>query len=395
MFKAFFGSRKWLLWAYGVGGILLASLVLQVHIQVLLNGWRGDFGDLLQEIIKHPGAQGAGVIYTALWQFLKLAGIFAFFAVSTNACARFYSFAWREAIFKDYLPRWANTPNVLEGECQRLQEDAKRFASTLESLGLSILRAVITLISFLPLLWTLSSGVSITMFETIPEVWTNMLLAAGVVGILLLTLRKGYLSKSGLWYIVPEKVLLWLGLFVGVSFYVLANGLHFLSVTIPPLSHMPGSLVWVALYVTLGGMIISWYVGSRLPGLEYNNQKVEASLRTELEMAVRFKQKGEALPTLLELFTGVRRNYWRLFTNYAYFDVWSIMFSQSLVIIPYLIMAPRFAAGLITLGVLNRIGSAFDSVQGSFSVLIDNWTTVTELRSIHKRLREFENNLSI
>lgn len=48
-----------------------------------------------------------------------------------------------------------------------------------------------------------------------------------------------------------------------------------------------------------------------------------------------------------------------------------------------------------TLGVLNRISSAFDSVQESFSVLIDNWTTVTELRSIHKRLREFENNLAM
>ena len=233
------------------------------------------------------------------------------------------------------------------------------------------------------------------MFEEIPKVWTNILLAAGLVGILLLGFRKGYRSKLGLWYIAPEKVLLWVGLFVGISFYVFANGLHFWSVTIPPLRHMPGSLVWMAIYVTIGGMIISWYVGYRLPGLEYNNQKVEASLRTELEMAVRFKQKNDAIPTLLELFTGIRRNYWRLFTNYAYFDVWSIMFSQSLVIVPYLIMAPRFAAGLITLGVLNRIVGAFDSVQGSFSVLIDNWTTVTELRSIHKRLREFENNLGM
>ena len=36
-----------------------------------------------------------------------------------------------------------------------------------------------------------------------------------------------------------------------------------------------GSLVWVALILSLGGILISWLVGIKLPGLEYNNQKVE------------------------------------------------------------------------------------------------------------------------
>lgn len=393
MFKAFFASRKWLWWAYGGGGVLVASLVLQVHIQVLLNDWRGNFYDLLQEIIKHPGTQGADAIYKTLWEFLKLAGIFVFFAVGTGTCARFYAFAWREAIFKDYLPRWANTRTSIEGECQRLQEDAKRFASVLESLGLAILRAVITLISFLPLLWDLSKGVSVTTAENISMNWIVVMFAGGCAGILMLSFRKIHGLKPSMWFIILEKILLWLGLFLGLSLYVLAHGISVGPLFIPPLSKMSGSLVWVALFVTIGGMIVSWYVGHLLPGLEYNNQKVEAELRTELEMAVKFQRKNDSLPVLLELFTGVRSNYWKLFANYGYFDVWSYMFGQALVIVPFLIMAPHFAAGLITLGMFNRIGSAFDSVQGSFSVLIDNWTTVNELRSIHKRLREFENNL--
>ena len=36
------------------------------------------------------------------------------------------------------------------------------------------------------------------------------------------------------------------------------------------------------MFVSLGGLIISWFVGIKLPGLEYNNQRVEASFRKEL-----------------------------------------------------------------------------------------------------------------
>ena len=44
------------------------------------------------------------------------------------------------------------------------------------------------------------------------------------------------------------------------------------------LTIVSGSLVWVALILSLGGIIISWLVGIKLPGLEYNNQKVKLRL---------------------------------------------------------------------------------------------------------------------
>ena len=50
------------------------------------------------------------------------------------------------------------------------------------------------------------------------------------------------------------------------------------GVGIEYLKDIPGSLVWIALTVSLGGTAISWIVGKKLPGLEYNNQKVEAAL---------------------------------------------------------------------------------------------------------------------
>ena len=57
-------------------------------------------------------------------------------------------------------------------------------------------------------------------------------------------------------------------------------------------------------------------------------------------------------------------------------------------------MGPGLFTGLITLGVMVQVSNAFGRVHGGFALLLHNWTTITELRSIWKRLSEFENNLS-
>jgi peptide/bleomycin uptake transporter len=61
-----------------------------------------------------------------------------------------------------------------------------------------------------------------------------------------------------------------------------------------------------------------------------------------------------------------------------------------MVIVPYLVMAPSLFAGAITLGVIIQISNAFQRVHNSFSLFISQWTTITELRSIFRRLNEFE-----
>jgi len=97
--------------------------------------------------------------------------------------------------------------------------------------------------------------------------------------------------------------------------------------------------------------------------------------------------------TILELFTGLKINYHRLFLHYGYFDIWVNFFEQLMIIVPYLIMGPGLFTGMITLGVLVQVSNAFSKVRESFSIFIANWTTITELRSIHKRLKEFELNI--
>ena len=64
---------------------------------------------------------------------------------------------------------------------------------------------------------------------------------------------------------------------------------------------------------SLGGLVISWLVGIKLPGLEYNNQKVEAAFRKELVYGEDDRKNYVKPPTILELFTGIKFNYHRLF----------------------------------------------------------------------------------
>ena len=229
---------------------------------------------------------------------------------------------WRQAMTFMYIPRWRTVEEEIEGASQRIQEDCNRFARIVESLGLQVVRAVMTLVAFIPVLWGLSEHVDIPFF-----------------------------------------------------------------------SDIPGSLVWTALVVSVGGIVISWFVGWKLPGLEYNNQKVEAAFRKDLVLGEDDKQNYAQPETLWSLFTGIRFNYQRLYLHYGYFDTWMITYDQFMVIVPYLIVGPGLFTGAIMLGILVQVSNAFQKVHGGFALFLHNWTTITELRSIWKRLHEFERNL--
>ena len=97
--------------------------------------------------------------------------------------------------------------------------------------------------------------------------------------------------------------------------------------------------------------------------------------------------------TIWELFTGIKFNYHRLYMHYGYFDIWMISYDQLMVIVPYLIVGPSLFTGLVLLGVVVQVSNAFQKVHGGFALFLHNWTTITELRSIWRRLREFEKNL--
>lgn len=155
---------------------------------------------------------------------------------------------------------------------------------------------------------------------------------------------------------------------------------------IGPVSH---SMVWVAILSALFGTVLLAVVGFKLPGLEFQNQRVEAAYRKELVYGEDDAARAQP-PTARQLFANVRTNYFRLYFHYMYFNVARIFYLQTDTIFPYVVLAPTIVAGKITLGAMNQILNAFLQVRTSFQYLVTSWTTIVELLSIYKRLRAFE-----
>ena len=197
-----------------------------------------------------------------------------------------------------------------------------RFAAIMEGLGSAFVSAVMTLIAFLPLLWTLSQNVT----------------------------------------------------------------------SLPLVGEVKGSLVFIALISAAFGTVLLAAVGFRLPGLEFNNQKVEAAYRKELVYGEDDEARA-APPTVKELFGGVRQNYFKLYFNYLYFNIFRYAYLQGANFIPLIALGPTFVAGAITFGIYQQINQAFSRVENSFQFLVNSWTTIVELMSIYKRLHAFESRI--
>jgi peptide/bleomycin uptake transporter len=158
---------------------------------------------------------------------------------------------------------------------------------------------------------------------------------------------------------------------------------------LPLVGPVPAPLVMAAVLWALFGTLFLAVIGAKLPGLQFRNQRVEAAYRKELVYGEDDAERAQP-PTIQALFSNVRKNYFRLYFNYMYFNVGRILYLQTDNIFPYIVLAPTIIAGLITLGLLQQILNAFDQVRSSFQYLINSWTTIVELQSIYKRLRAFE-----
>ena len=161
---------------------------------------------------------------------------------------------------------------------------------------------------------------------------------------------------------------------------------------LPWVGHVSHALVYVAILFALAGTVALALVGVKLPGLEYQNQRVEAAYRKELVYGEDDSERARA-DHLHVLFMDVRKNYFRLFFHYMYFDVAKWSYLQFGVLVPYIALGPTLVAGAVTLGVMQQIVRAFGRVEGSFQYLVNSWTTIVELISVFKRLRAFERQI--
>ena len=317
-FWRLYNPHPWWRWSILGSALIIFTTYFDVEVSVAINDWYGPFYDMIQAALSKSDTVTNEAFYGSIVDFMAIALVAVTVGVLTRFFVSHYIFRWRTAMNDYYMASWDRL-RVIEGASQRVQEDTMRFSSTMETLGISLITAVMTLIAFLPVLVELSTHIG----------------------------------------------------------------------PLPIIGEVPSPLVAVTLIWSAFGTALLAIVGMKLPGLEFSNQRVEAAYRKELVYG-EDDPNAAAPPTVRQLFSDVRRNYFRLYFHYAYFNIARIFYLQFDTMVPYIVLGPTILAGMITLGLMNQILNAFDQVRMSFQYLVNSWTTIVELLSITKRLHAFE-----
>jgi peptide/bleomycin uptake transporter len=313
-----YAPHPWAAWSIVGSALILFASYFQVQVSVAINSWYGPFYNMVQAALSKSAPVTIEQFYSELSTFAGIAFVAVVVGVMTRFFVSHYIFRWRTAMNDFYMTHWAEL-RTIEGASQRVQEDTMRFATTMESLGVNLVSALLTLLAFLPVLLKLSSNVT----------------------------------------------------------------------ELPLIGSIPYPLVFAAVIWSVLGTGALALIGIRLPAIEFFNQRVEAAYRKELVLGEDDPARADP-PTVSELFYNIRRNYFRLYLNFMYFNIGRIVYLQTDTIFPYVLLAPTIVAGKITLGAMNQILNAFAQVRTAFQYLVNSWSTIVELISIYQRLRGFE-----
>ena len=118
--------------------------------------------------------------------------------------------------------------------------------------------------------------------------------------------------------------------------------------SLPILGSIPYPLVFLSIVWSLFGTLVLILAGIKLPGLEFKNQRVEAAFRKELVLGEEDEQSANP-GTLRDLFVNVRRNYFRIYWHYTYFNLFRYMYIQADNVVAYIFLVPTIVSGRITL----------------------------------------------
>jgi putative ATP-binding cassette transporter len=347
-FKAFLG-RAWALalpyfqseekWK---ARTLLASIVALnlafVYTLVLFNEWNRYFYDALQE-------KNYPVFIDQLIRYTVLAFIYIIIAVYRFYLTQHLEMGWRAWMTRHYLRRWLDHQVYYHLELtryaalgpdqspdnpdQRMQEDLKLFTTATVGLSMGLLNALVTLASFVGILWALSGEFTFT--------W------------------------SGEEFAIPG-FMLWVAILYCAIGTVLT---HYVGRRLIPLNYEQQR---------------------READFRHNLIRVR-----EYSEAIAL-DRGEAVEyqQLNLRFGHVLTNYVKLIDAQKRLTMFTASFSQASTVFPFIVAAPRFFSGAIQLGTVMQIASAFNRVQDSLSWFIDNYDSLAAWRATTDRLTHFE-----
>jgi peptide/bleomycin uptake transporter len=180
--------HRWFRWSVGVSAALIFFIWFRVQLDVMINNWFGTFYNMIQQALGKPGAVTQEQFFGQLAAFAGIALVSITTSVLTAFITSHYIFRWRTAMNDYYVANWHRLRHI-EGASQRVQEDTQRFASTLESLGASLIDALMTLIAFLPILWVLSAYVKeLPLIGEVPQALVFVAVIWAAIGTALLAI---------------------------------------------------------------------------------------------------------------------------------------------------------------------------------------------------------------
>ncbi len=334
----FRSEEKWK--ARGLLAAIVALNLGAVYMLVLLNEWNRVFYDALQN-------KDAAVFWRELGRFTWIAFGFIVIAVYRFYLTQLLQMRWRAWLTGHYLDRWlaqrafyqleitryAQGPDTPpDNPDQRMHEDLNLFTAHTVGLSMGLLNAVVTLVSFVGILWGLSGAFS---FSLNGQDWTI----------------PGFMVWMAVVYCVVGSVLT-----------------HY-----------------------IGRPLIGLNFNQQRLEADFRHHLVRVREYSE-SIAL---DKGEPVERrhLGTRFADVLTNYLRLIRAQKRLTWFTVGFGQAAVVFPFVVAAPRFFSGAIQLGELMQIASAFGRVQDSLSWFVDNYDALASWRATTDRLTGFEQSL--
>jgi vitamin B12/bleomycin/antimicrobial peptide transport system ATP-binding/permease protein len=324
----FFSDDRWA--GRGLLGAVITIELSIVTINVMLNQWNNRFYNALQE-------RNWDTFVYELGFFSVLAAIYITLAVYQLYLNQWLQIRWRRWMTRQYLDHWLKGANhyrmqllgdAADNPDQRIAEDIKLFVDNALSISIGLLSAIVTLFSFVVILWTLSAAAPLHLFGasfTIP----------------------GYLVWAALLYAMIGTVL----------------------------THLVG---WPLVALNFRQQRFEADFRFNLVRVRENSEQI-ALLAGETAERER----------LLDRFSYVVGNFLLIMSRTKKLTFLTAGYSQVSTVFPFIVISPAYFAGAVQLGGLMQTASAFGSVQTALSFFINAYRQLAEWRAVIERLDGF------
>ena len=318
-------------------GLLLAVVLLtlgMVYLTVLLNLWNNAFYSALQEK-NMPAFRGQ------LFRVTYLITIFIFLSVYQVYLNQMLEIRWRRWLTDRYLRAWLSNDayyrmqlqaSETDNPDQRIAEDVHLLASHTLALFTGGLRAVVTLVTFVAILWGLSGSLSITV---------------GEVSIRL----PGYM------------------VWVALSYAIVGT--------------------WVTDW--LGRPLVRLNFERQRYEADFRFSLVR--FRENAEGVALYRGEADELRGFRERFEEVVGNWWRIMLRQKRMTYFTSGYGLGAWIVPSIVAAPRYFRGELGLGGLMQTAQAFQQVQDALSFFVQSYKEIAAWCAVVDRLAGFDRTL--